>query len=119
MQQLLFELLLDVTDGSTHTLQVHSSLRSPLSGIPVRTAPAAAVSPIQVFTHSVLSSSCEREESVVRSDEVRFVWFLSEAHMHKATIKDAGKKNQSQRVLSSSWYVVMRNPPYSCFAPQR
>ncbi|XP_028276680.1 cytospin-B isoform X2 [Parambassis ranga] len=34
-------------NGPAHTLQMHSSPRSPLSGIPVRTAPAAAVSPIQ------------------------------------------------------------------------
>ncbi|XP_029483551.2 cytospin-B-like isoform X1 [Oncorhynchus nerka] len=33
--------------GPGHTVQMHSSPRSPLSGIPVRTAPAAAVSPIQ------------------------------------------------------------------------
>ncbi|CAB1352502.1 unnamed protein product, partial [Coregonus sp. 'balchen'] len=33
--------------GLGHTVQMHSSPRSPLSGIPVRTAPAAAVSPIQ------------------------------------------------------------------------
>ncbi|XP_041657020.1 cytospin-B isoform X2 [Cheilinus undulatus] len=34
-------------NGPAHTIQMHSSQRSPLSGIPVRTAPAAAVSPIQ------------------------------------------------------------------------
>ncbi|XP_062288801.1 cytospin-B isoform X1 [Scomber scombrus] len=34
-------------NGPAHTVQMHSSPRSPLSGIPVRTAPAAAVSPIQ------------------------------------------------------------------------
>nr|XP_020505591.1 cytospin-B isoform X1 [Labrus bergylta]XP_020505592.1 cytospin-B isoform X1 [Labrus bergylta] len=33
--------------GPAHTVQMPSSQRSPLSGIPVRTAPAAAVSPIQ------------------------------------------------------------------------
>lgn len=36
-------------DGPGSTVQMHSSPRSPLSGIPVRTAPAAAVSPIQVL----------------------------------------------------------------------
>ncbi|XP_064205612.1 cytospin-B [Anguilla rostrata] len=36
-----------VQSGPGHTVQVHSVPRSPLSGIPVRTAPAAAVSPIQ------------------------------------------------------------------------
>ena len=40
------------TDGPGHTVQMHSSPRSPLSGIPVRTAPAAAVSPIQVYTET-------------------------------------------------------------------
>ncbi|XP_070773115.1 cytospin-B [Enoplosus armatus] len=34
-------------NGPGHTVQMHSSPRSPLSGIPVRTTPAAAVSPIQ------------------------------------------------------------------------
>uniref|UniRef100_UPI0037E88EF9 cytospin-B isoform X2 n=1 Tax=Semicossyphus pulcher TaxID=241346 RepID=UPI0037E88EF9 len=34
-------------NGPSHTVQMHSSQRTPLSGIPVRTAPAAAVSPIQ------------------------------------------------------------------------
>ncbi|XP_058483025.1 cytospin-B isoform X2 [Solea solea] len=34
-------------NGPGHTVQMHSSPRSPLSGIPVRTAPAAAVSPVQ------------------------------------------------------------------------
>ncbi|XP_072231777.1 cytospin-B isoform X1 [Leuresthes tenuis] len=34
-------------NGPGQTVQMHSSPRSPLSGIPVRTAPAAAVSPIQ------------------------------------------------------------------------
>ncbi|XP_036381237.1 cytospin-B isoform X2 [Megalops cyprinoides] len=36
-----------VQSGPGHPVQMHSSPRSPLSGIPVRTAPAAAVSPIQ------------------------------------------------------------------------
>uniref|UniRef100_A0A3Q3VVH6 Cytospin-A n=1 Tax=Mola mola TaxID=94237 RepID=A0A3Q3VVH6_MOLML len=36
-----------VGQGPGHTVQMHSSPRSPLSGIPVRSAPAAAVSPIQ------------------------------------------------------------------------
>lgn len=34
-------------NGSSSSVQIHTSPRSPLSGIPVRTAPAAAVSPIQ------------------------------------------------------------------------
>ncbi|KAM9385944.1 cytospin-B isoform 2-T3 [Pholidichthys leucotaenia] len=34
-------------NGPGHTVQMHSSPRSLLSGIPVRTAPAAAISPIQ------------------------------------------------------------------------
>ncbi|KAG9282080.1 cytospin-B isoform X1 [Astyanax mexicanus] len=36
-----------VKNGPGSAVQMHSSPRSPLSGIPVRTAPAAAVSPIQ------------------------------------------------------------------------
>lgn len=37
-----------LSDGPGLTVQMHSSPRSPLSGIPVRSAPAAAVSPVQV-----------------------------------------------------------------------
>ncbi len=44
-------ILSGLSDGPSHTVQMHSSPRSPLSGIPVRTAPAAAVSPIQVYTN--------------------------------------------------------------------
>ncbi|XP_052447902.1 cytospin-B isoform X1 [Carassius gibelio] len=36
-----------VPNGPSSSVQMHTSPRSPLSGIPVRTAPAAAVSPIQ------------------------------------------------------------------------
>ncbi|XP_048046026.1 cytospin-B isoform X4 [Megalobrama amblycephala] len=36
-----------VPNGPSSSAQIHTSPRSPLSGIPVRTAPAAAVSPIQ------------------------------------------------------------------------
>lgn len=45
-------------DGPGHTVQLHSSLRSPLSGIPVRTPPAAAVSPIQVQAQTTVLPSC-------------------------------------------------------------
>ncbi|XP_074528067.1 cytospin-B isoform X2 [Halichoeres trimaculatus] len=48
-------------NGPAHTVQMHSSQRSPLSGIPVRTAPAAAVSPIQRQTFiKPLSKSLEK-----------------------------------------------------------
>ncbi|KAI2664337.1 Cytospin-B [Labeo rohita] len=49
-------------DGPSSSVQMHTSPRSPLSGIPVRTAPAAAVSPIQ--RHSgikPLSKNLERK----------------------------------------------------------
>ncbi|CAL8364135.1 unnamed protein product [Lota lota] len=36
-------------NGPGHTVLIHSTPRSPLSGIPVRSAPAAAVSPTQVY----------------------------------------------------------------------
>ncbi|XP_057210182.1 cytospin-B isoform X1 [Triplophysa rosa] len=48
-------------NGGSSTVQMHTSPRSPLSGIPVRTAPAAAVSPMQ--RHSgikLLSTTLER-----------------------------------------------------------
>ncbi|XP_078122201.1 cytospin-B [Sander vitreus] len=48
-------------NGPGHTVQMHSSPRSPLSGIPVRTAPAAAVSPIQRQTQiKPLSKTLEK-----------------------------------------------------------
>ncbi|XP_075876326.1 cytospin-B isoform X3 [Nelusetta ayraudi] len=48
-------------NGPGHTVQLHSSLRSPLSGIPVRTPPAAAVSPIQRQSYiKPLSKSLEK-----------------------------------------------------------
>ncbi|XP_033501653.1 cytospin-B isoform X2 [Epinephelus lanceolatus] len=48
-------------NGPGHTVQMHSSSRSPLSGIPVRTAPAAAVSPIQRHTYiKPLSKTLEK-----------------------------------------------------------
>ncbi|XP_042612763.1 cytospin-B-like isoform X2 [Cyprinus carpio] len=51
-----------VPNGPSSSVQMHTSPRSPLSGIPVRTAPAAAVSPIQ--RHSgikPLSKTLERK----------------------------------------------------------
>ncbi|XP_034033669.1 cytospin-B isoform X2 [Thalassophryne amazonica] len=51
-------------NGPSHTVQIHLSPRSPLSGIPVRTAPAAAVSPIQRHSHiKPLSKSLEKRIS--------------------------------------------------------
>ncbi|XP_056253173.1 cytospin-B isoform X2 [Seriola aureovittata] len=48
-------------NGPGHTVQMHSSPRSPLSGIPVRTAPAAAVSPIQRHSYiKPLSKTLEK-----------------------------------------------------------
>uniref|UniRef100_A0A8C6WEJ9 Cytospin-A n=1 Tax=Neogobius melanostomus TaxID=47308 RepID=A0A8C6WEJ9_9GOBI len=54
-----------VGQSPSHTLPMPSSQRSPLSGIPVRSAPAAAISPIQVFSSNVFRiagdkmSTCE------------------------------------------------------------
>ncbi|KAI3373475.1 hypothetical protein L3Q82_022078 [Scortum barcoo] len=48
-------------NGPSHTIQMHSSPRTPLSGIPVRTAPAAAVSPIQRHSYiKPLSKTLEK-----------------------------------------------------------
>ncbi|XP_068585649.1 cytospin-B isoform X2 [Cebidichthys violaceus] len=48
-------------NGPGHTVQMHSSPRTPLSGIPVRTAPAAAVSPVQRHTYiKPLSKTLEK-----------------------------------------------------------
>lgn len=84
---------LGVSDGPGHTVQMHSSSRSPLSGIPVRTAPAAAVSPIQVYTLFPFKIPFKYRLPVsgTVSDDC-FILFL-ETLAHKATIKDTGKKN--------------------------
>lgn len=48
-------------NGPGHTVQMHSSSRSLLSGIPVRTAPAAAVSPMQRHSYiKPLSKTLEK-----------------------------------------------------------
>ncbi|XP_062414231.1 cytospin-B isoform X2 [Pungitius pungitius] len=50
-----------VQNGPGHTVQMHSSPRTLLSGIPVRSAPAAAVSPIQRHTYiKPLSKTLEK-----------------------------------------------------------
>ncbi|XP_071316795.1 cytospin-B isoform X2 [Trachinotus anak] len=55
------------TVGQSHTVQMHSSPRSPLSGIPVRTAPAAAVSPIQ--RHSYIKPLSKMLEKRINQGE--------------------------------------------------
>ncbi|XP_071316792.1 cytospin-B isoform X1 [Trachinotus anak] len=54
-------------NGPGHTVQMHSSPRSPLSGIPVRTAPAAAVSPIQ--RHSYIKPLSKMLEKRINQGE--------------------------------------------------
>ncbi|XP_060941764.1 cytospin-B [Limanda limanda] len=54
-------------NGPAHTVQMHSSPRSPLSGIPVRTAPAAAVSPIQ--RHSYIKPLSKMLEKRINQGE--------------------------------------------------
>uniref|UniRef100_A0A3B4B1A9 Cytospin-A n=1 Tax=Periophthalmus magnuspinnatus TaxID=409849 RepID=A0A3B4B1A9_9GOBI len=50
-----------VGQGPSHTLQMPSSQRSPLSAIPVRSAPAAAISPIQRHSYiKPLSKTLEK-----------------------------------------------------------
>uniref|UniRef100_A0A8C5QR56 Sperm antigen with calponin homology and coiled-coil domains 1 n=1 Tax=Leptobrachium leishanense TaxID=445787 RepID=A0A8C5QR56_9ANUR len=54
----------DVGQVAGQNIPVHSAPRSPLSGIPVRTAPAAAVSPIQrlsVSSHAKKGKDTEKE----------------------------------------------------------
>nr|XP_010338245.1 cytospin-B isoform X3 [Saimiri boliviensis boliviensis] len=48
------QLISELESGAGQNISVHKTPRSPLSGIPVRTAPAAAVSPMQ--RHSTYSS---------------------------------------------------------------
>ncbi|NXN08982.1 CYTSB protein, partial [Indicator maculatus] len=57
--------------GSTgQNITVHKVPRSPLSGIPVRTAPAAAVSPMQVQRHSVYNNSKPASKGVARHTDL-------------------------------------------------
>ncbi|XP_075710478.1 cytospin-B isoform X2 [Rhinoderma darwinii] len=59
--------------GGSPTIPVHSVPRSPLSGIPVRTAPAAAVSPMQRLSGSSISkiSSKDTEKQFDFSDKLK------------------------------------------------
>ncbi|NXP73345.1 CYTSB protein, partial [Ramphastos sulfuratus] len=57
--------------GSTgQNITVHKVPRSPLSGIPVRTAPAAAVSPMQVQRHSVYNNTKPASKGVARHTDL-------------------------------------------------
>ncbi|KAM4047948.1 cytospin-B isoform 2-T3 [Anomaloglossus baeobatrachus] len=59
--------------GGGANIPVHSAPRSPLSGIPVRTAPAAAVSPMQRLSASSIAklSSKETEKQLDFSDKLK------------------------------------------------
>ncbi|XP_041437600.1 cytospin-B isoform X2 [Xenopus laevis] len=59
--------------GVGQNIPVHSAPRSPLSGIPVRTAPAAAVSPIQRLsvTNNTKLTSKEAERQLDNSDKLK------------------------------------------------
>ncbi|XP_044139706.1 cytospin-B isoform X3 [Bufo gargarizans] len=59
--------------GGSQNISVHSVPRSPLSGIPVRTAPAAAVSPMQRLSASSIAklSSKDTEKQLDFSDKLK------------------------------------------------
>ncbi|KAG8450417.1 hypothetical protein GDO86_002904 [Hymenochirus boettgeri] len=59
--------------GVGQNIPVHSVPRSPLSGIPVRTAPAAAISPIQRLSSSsqIKTSGSDAERQAENSDKLK------------------------------------------------
>ncbi|XP_065503298.1 cytospin-B isoform X1 [Caloenas nicobarica] len=59
---------LGCSGGTGQNITVHKVPRSPLSGIPVRTAPAAAVSPMQ--RHSVYNNAKPASKSVARQTDL-------------------------------------------------
>lgn len=81
----------------------HSALR-PLSGIPVRAAPAAAISPMQVHPPRLFFFLFFNH---VTSDPMPSPSFsLHVEVVHQATIKNAGKKDSPCRILTSLWCVL-------------
>uniref|UniRef100_A0A672GE26 Cytospin-A n=1 Tax=Salarias fasciatus TaxID=181472 RepID=A0A672GE26_SALFA len=94
-------------NGPNHVVQMPSSLRNPLSGIPVRTAPAAAVSPIQV--HPGLTVLCE---VTPRGDVMRSLLFFSplETLVHKLSSRGDDLKPSSLMRKSPSLESVIKNP---------
>ncbi|CAI5644178.1 unnamed protein product [Oreochromis niloticus] len=99
-------------NGPGHTVQMHSSSRSPLSGIPVRTAPAAAVSPIQRHSHiKPLSKTLEK-----RINHGEF----SHPHDKLASCREDLKPNSLMRkspslesVIKTSASLSSRTPSFS------
>ncbi|KAK6473391.1 cytospin-B-like isoform X1 [Huso huso] len=65
-----FDTAPSLAGGPGHPVQIHSIPRSPLSGIPVRTAPAAAVSPMQRHssTNSIKPLSKNLEKRITLGD---------------------------------------------------
>ncbi|KAM6907096.1 cytospin-B isoform 1-T1 [Xenentodon cancila] len=88
-------------NGPGHTVQMHSSPRSPLSGIPVRTAPAAAVSPIQ--RHSYIKPLSKTLEKRISRGE------FSHPHDALSTFGEDLKPNSLMR-KSPSLESVIKTP---------
>uniref|UniRef100_A0A3Q4HCR1 Cytospin-A n=1 Tax=Neolamprologus brichardi TaxID=32507 RepID=A0A3Q4HCR1_NEOBR len=93
-----------VGQGPGHTVQMHSSSRSPLSGIPVRTAPAAAVSPIQRHSHiKPISKTLEK-----RINHGEF------SHPHDLKPNSLMRKSPSlESVIKTSASLSSRTPSFS------
>lgn len=87
-------------NGSSHTLQMPSSQRSPLSGIPVRSAPAAAISPIQ--RHSYIKPLSKTLEKRINLGE------FSHHHVDKLSGEDL--KPSSLMRKSPSLESVIKTP---------
>ncbi|XP_029956359.1 cytospin-B isoform X2 [Salarias fasciatus] len=88
-------------NGPNHVVQMPSSLRNPLSGIPVRTAPAAAVSPIQ--RHSYIKPLSKTLEKRINHGEF--------SHPHdKLSSRGDDLKPSSLMRKSPSLESVIKNP---------
>ncbi|XP_068188000.1 cytospin-B isoform X3 [Antennarius striatus] len=100
-------------NGPGHTVQMLSSPRSPLSGIPVRSAPAAAVSPIQRQSYiKPLSKTLEK-----RFNQGEFSHQYDKISGCREGLKPTGLMRKSpslESVLKTSSSFSSRTASFSC-----
>ncbi|KAM9846221.1 cytospin-B [Aulostomus maculatus] len=100
-------------NGPGHTLQMHLTPRSPLSGIPVRTAPAAAVSPIQRQSYiKPLSKSLEK-----RINHGEFAHHLDKISGCREDVKPTSLMRKSpslESVIKTPTSLSSRTASFSC-----
>ncbi|XP_027034444.2 cytospin-B isoform X1 [Tachysurus fulvidraco] len=114
-----------VKNGPASTVQIPTSPRSPLSGIPVRTAPAAAVSPIQrPSCIKPLSKSLERRINLVDSshsvDELKPSSLMRKSPSLESVIKTpaalSGRTSSFTYSRANSKLNVERTDPLAALA---